>query len=229
MAIGENIKRIRKEKGYTQKQLAEKCEMYESQIRKYELNKANPKVDTLKKIAKALDCEVSDIDEHIYIVPPYKPSPELLEKFKLEADVREILKKYEEGITLTSEEWEKIFDYNEKMDFEIAQRKNAIKNAPKAFITKNGKKSAADKPVKFTTASRSHAQTEAYDLFHSLLSKDWIINQEQETTAIQLREMLGAYNRLNDSGRKEAIKRIEELTEIPRYTQKEKNQPDKEE
>ena len=63
MTTGENIKRIRMEKGYTQKQLAEKCEMYESQIRKYELNKANPKIETLEKIANALDCKVSDIRE----------------------------------------------------------------------------------------------------------------------------------------------------------------------
>lgn len=55
MTIGENIRRLRKEKGYTQKQLAEKCDMYESQIRKYESGKANPKLETIQKIAKALD------------------------------------------------------------------------------------------------------------------------------------------------------------------------------
>ncbi len=37
------------------------------------------------------------------------------------------------------------------------------------------------------------------------------------------------YIKLNDTGKQEAEKRIHELTEIPRYTQKEKNQPDKEE
>lgn len=61
-------------------------------------------------------------------------------------------------------------------------------------------------------------KTEACELFHSLLSEEWVMSQEQETTAVQLKEMLRAYSRLNNAGRKEAVKRINELTEIPRYT-----------
>lgn len=61
MAIGEKIRRVRKERGYTQKQLAEKCKMYESQIRKYELGKANPKLETIEKIAVALNVAISDL------------------------------------------------------------------------------------------------------------------------------------------------------------------------
>ena len=63
MTLGENIRRLRKEKGYTQKHLAEKCEMYESQIRKYELGKANPKIETIQKIATALDVPISNLLE----------------------------------------------------------------------------------------------------------------------------------------------------------------------
>lgn len=37
-------------KKMTQRQLGEKCGMYESQIRKYELGAANPKIDTIKKL-----------------------------------------------------------------------------------------------------------------------------------------------------------------------------------
>lgn len=55
MAIADNIKKFRKEKKMTQKQLGEKCGMYESQIRKYELGTANPKLDTIKKIADVLN------------------------------------------------------------------------------------------------------------------------------------------------------------------------------
>lgn len=58
MNVGENIRRIRKEKGLTQKELGELCGMYESQIRKYELGKANPKKETLDKIAKALKVDI---------------------------------------------------------------------------------------------------------------------------------------------------------------------------
>lgn len=44
------------------------------------------------------------------------------------------------------------------------------------------------------------------------------IQKKQETTAVQSKEMLRAYSRLNNAGRKEAVKRINELAEIPRYT-----------
>ncbi len=56
MTVGENIRRIRKEKGLTQKQLGELCnpQIAEANIRKYELGKANPKIETIDKIASAL-------------------------------------------------------------------------------------------------------------------------------------------------------------------------------
>ena len=57
----DKIRQFRILKGYTQKQLAEKCGMYESQIRKYETGKANPKIETLQKIAKALEIPVSSL------------------------------------------------------------------------------------------------------------------------------------------------------------------------
>lgn len=61
--IGENIKRIRKEKGLTQKQLGALCKpsMADSAIRRYEAGKANPKLATVRKIAEALDCKLYEL------------------------------------------------------------------------------------------------------------------------------------------------------------------------
>ena len=61
--IGENIKRIRKEKGLTQKQLGDLCNppMADSAIRRYEIGKANPKIETLMKIAEALNVKLSEL------------------------------------------------------------------------------------------------------------------------------------------------------------------------
>ncbi len=59
MTVGENIKRLRKERGLTQKQLGEMCGIAESNIRKYESDKQNAKIETIEKIAQALggsDC-----------------------------------------------------------------------------------------------------------------------------------------------------------------------------
>ena len=63
MNIGETIKKYRKEKGLTQKELGEKCGIAESTLRQYELGIRKPKMNTIGKIANAL--EIPRID---YIV-----------------------------------------------------------------------------------------------------------------------------------------------------------------
>ena len=65
MTIGENIKRIRKEKGLTQKKLGEQCGIAAPNIRKYESDKANPKIETLMKIAHALGVPINELNENI--------------------------------------------------------------------------------------------------------------------------------------------------------------------
>ncbi len=59
MTTGDRIRAARKAKGYTQKQLGEACGIAEPTIRRYELGKLNPKFETLRKIAKALNLPVS--------------------------------------------------------------------------------------------------------------------------------------------------------------------------
>lgn len=54
MTVGENIKRIRKERGLTQKKLGGLCGLSEGMIRQYELNLRTPKLETVEKIASAL-------------------------------------------------------------------------------------------------------------------------------------------------------------------------------
>ena len=65
MSVGENIKKFRLEKGWTQRKLGEECEpnIAESTIRRYELGKLNPKLETLQKIATALKVPVSELDD----------------------------------------------------------------------------------------------------------------------------------------------------------------------
>lgn len=54
MTTGEKIRAARKRKGLTQKQLGELCGIAEPTIRRYELGKLNPKMETLIKIAEPL-------------------------------------------------------------------------------------------------------------------------------------------------------------------------------
>lgn len=62
MTTGERISYCRLEKHMTQKELGEKAGIDPSTIRKYESGRLNPKIGTLRKIADALGCKVTDLD-----------------------------------------------------------------------------------------------------------------------------------------------------------------------
>ena len=61
MTVGEKIKEIRLQKGMTQKELGDECGLADSAIRRYELGGANPKFETLIKIARALGVSVATL------------------------------------------------------------------------------------------------------------------------------------------------------------------------
>lgn len=61
MRIGEKIRLFRKAEGLTQKELGEKIGMSDAQIRNYESGRANPKIDTLKRIAVGLGVPLDNL------------------------------------------------------------------------------------------------------------------------------------------------------------------------
>lgn len=61
--IGDKIKSIRKKKGLTQEQLAKKCNISKNGLWNYENNHREPRLDTLKAIAKALDIDINELLE----------------------------------------------------------------------------------------------------------------------------------------------------------------------
>lgn len=133
MDIGNNIKRIRMKKNITQKELGARLGgITQQQIGQWENGNKNPKLETMQKIATALEVSLSDI--------------------------------------IGIEEFNKIIETKSRIKHQID---NGI----------------------ITTLPSS---------------------------------LLDNYSKLNDTGKREADKRVQELTEIPRYTQKEKNLPDKE-
>lgn len=62
MQIGYNIKRLRKAAGLTQKQLGEKLGISFQSVAQWETGKRIPKIETLRKIAAALNCDISELD-----------------------------------------------------------------------------------------------------------------------------------------------------------------------
>ena len=61
LTIGENIKKYRKAKGFTQKELAESVGVAAITIQQYERNVREPKMDTVVRIAQALGISVTDL------------------------------------------------------------------------------------------------------------------------------------------------------------------------
>ena len=65
MTIGENIKKFRLEKGWTQEQLGKLLNISQTMVAQYENNKRKPKLETLQKISTALDVPVYILDDRI--------------------------------------------------------------------------------------------------------------------------------------------------------------------
>lgn len=145
MSIGSRIREIRKQKGLTQKQLGKACKIAESTIRRYELGDLNPKIETIKKIADALEVSIADISG---------------------------FSEYKQSII-------------EKSPFLSALQRNG---------------------------HNLDSNVLAQDCLHANLIENLDITEDKQ-------ELLYAYNRLNENGKKEAQKRVLELTEIPRYVE----------
>lgn len=67
MDAAEKIKKIRKEKGITQKELAKRLGWSAAHVSQYETGTRTPKHETLVKIASALGCDIRDLMPDIII------------------------------------------------------------------------------------------------------------------------------------------------------------------
>ena len=70
MKIGDNIRKVRKKRGLTQKELAKLLNVSEPMVSQYE-SKETLKLETIKKVAKALEVSSFDLIDG-YKVPVYQ-------------------------------------------------------------------------------------------------------------------------------------------------------------
>lgn len=61
MSFGENLKRIRTEKGISQGELAQRLGMHASHVSRYERDQTAPSIEVLKKIAEALTVSADEL------------------------------------------------------------------------------------------------------------------------------------------------------------------------
>ena len=70
MTLGENIGKYRREKGFTQEELAKIIGVATGSMQNYELNKRKPNYETLNEISKVLEVSIDDLingESSIYI------------------------------------------------------------------------------------------------------------------------------------------------------------------
>ncbi len=101
MAFGKNLKKARKNKGFTQNDLAEIVGVKRSTIAGYESKNQEPSYKILKKISNALDCSIDSLLAHDYDnykISESKISKEILNNNELKSFFNEIKGMDEENI-----------------------------------------------------------------------------------------------------------------------------------
>ena len=96
-----NLKKIRKLKGFSQKELADKCNLTKTIISYYENNAVNPPIDKIEMLAKALNVTIGDL----------LGRDDINKKSKYESIDLRILKKVIKIQALPKNEQKKIWDY----------------------------------------------------------------------------------------------------------------------
>ena len=113
--------------------------------------------------------------------------------------------------------------------YESGKRTPKLKNIQKIADALNvNVNDLLENPLDDSPIYKAYKNTNSLDL---PLAKNFInekiVSQIGDWEQIDI-ELLKKFKQLNETGKAIAIERIEELTEIPRYTQKESNVPDKE-
>lgn len=127
MTIGEQIRTIRKKQGLTQKELADKCRMADSAIRKYEADIVVPKLDKLQLLGDALDVPITDfLDLSPEEKEAYRFGYRFLQYLKRK---REVSEQTDTSLMLSKNE---IIDWTTALVMDILNRSNggAVNNSP---------------------------------------------------------------------------------------------------
>lgn len=254
MTIGENIRKIRLKKKMTQKELGEKCipPIAESTIRRYELGKLNPKLETIQKIADALEVSIVALDTR----------PEFTLMY-LEADLKVLNQEELTALNaIPTEEWFGEEWNNTRERFE--KKKNAIKDKittlskEKDTAIKDSFANGVGARIKFLreennvtqkqlshitgipisliskyenqirTPSYEHLYKIAFALKTVVLDISPFFTQEtyDKEEDILYNTLITNYNKLNKNGQQKAVEQIELLSKIPEYQEQEPEEDD---
>lgn len=184
MGFAEELYRLRKEAGLSQKELANEIGVAQASINYWEKGQRTPSISMVTLVADYFHVSIENLltrNEHTQ-----------LEEY--EQKQREEAAKNAPRFTDRAESTKKTRKF--------------FSRDKKGGTTNDGK------PPKFTDASTSFEESQAQEEAHNLLDSihnEEPLSWEREEIAIQLRDILKSYSELNNNGRKMAVKRIEEL------------------
>jgi len=88
--FGRRIKELRKNCGLSQEELAEKAEVSSKYISRIEMGQSFPSIETLAKLADALNVELKDFFEFAHKTPSQKELKEILNSLLKETDEEKV-------------------------------------------------------------------------------------------------------------------------------------------
>ena len=211
MTIGVKIKKLRKYAGLTQRSLGELSGTSETTIKQYELGKRQPRIEQIKKIAKVFDFPLDlllddnfelenvalemkrarPVNSYEMAEPP-KPFTGPLSQYKNNDNSLYIdpdLQKLYEIARQKAHNREKLTDEEEQILIGIPGKMRNKYDDPLSF----------ENSYSFASSEEEH---------------ETLLRQRQKQGEDFL---LSDYRKLNESGQAEARKRVNELTEVPRY------------
>ncbi len=148
MEIGKTIRELRKSKGYSQEELAKKCGLNRNSIYNYETGKRDINIDTLTKIADALDVNLTTlmIDEYLFMKSEISKKQQILKELR---SAREQLSSPQPTVS-NNETLKKIVDETlqdiKKLELDLSPPKSSIETTQEYddlqdfidFLNKNG-------------------------------------------------------------------------------------------
>lgn len=196
MSIADNIKQLRKQNHMTQKQLAERSGLAVITIQQYEAGKFSPKPDAVMKLCVGLNCKITDI------------------------------------IDDETQKYYRMFDNikkTENIDYEHFSENSVHEDGP-IRIHHNFSSEDIENLKEVSTIYKKIENGEKLTENDLQILKEY--NKREELAKKCIKEALqtmkeklmplmrfqSAYEQLNEIGQEEAAKRVEELTEIERYT-----------
>ncbi len=218
MSIADNIKTLRKRQGITQVELAKRSGLAVITIQNYEAGKYEPKRESLYKLRKGLDCNINEILDKPFTVEASKIID--LTNCNTEEETQEKLNIYFPNYNKTLEK-EQDMIAQEKEKSLIFNFIEILKNNPKLD------KALMDISQYFlpNTKCIKNFNIEKRAELYSLLYDNIVYNKQTDTIEISPyippTELIIPYNKLNEHGKTEAIKRINELSKIKEYTEPE--------